>query len=106
MGDGQVRGRPRSKQKLQPERRIQEPDRYCVVIHNDNYTTMDFVVEVLVRIFHKSVLEAARIMLHVHRNGKGIVGDFTYDIAQTKAKQVRDTARNRGFPLKCTVEQV
>jgi ATP-dependent Clp protease adaptor protein ClpS len=66
---------------------------------------MDFVVEVLVTIFHKNNMEATELMLQVHRNGFGICGVYTYDIAQTKAGQVHALARQREFPLKCTVEE-
>lgn len=84
---------------------IEEPDLYRVLLHNDHYTTMDFVVEVIVRVFHKPVLEATRIMLDVHRKGKGLVGIFPYEIAVTKREQVLQMARAREFPLKCTVEK-
>lgn len=84
---------------------IEEPDLYRVLLHNDHYTTMDFVVEVIVRVFHKPVLEATRIMLDVHRKGKGLVGIFPYDIAVTKQELVLQMARAREFPLKCTVEK-
>lgn len=84
---------------------VVEPPLYRVILHNDHYTTMDFVVEVIVRVFHKPVLEATRIMLDVHRKGKGLVGKFPYDIAVTKRDQVTAMARARDFPLKCTIEE-
>ncbi|MDH7552791.1 MAG: ATP-dependent Clp protease adapter ClpS [Spirochaetota bacterium] len=84
---------------------VKKPRMYKVILHNDHYTTMDFVVEVLVKIFHKNVMEATELMLQVHRNGFGICGVYTYDIAQTKANQVHSLARQREFPLKCTVEE-
>ena len=101
--DGAIRERPTTRSKAKPEPK--EPEKYWVILHNDDYTTMDFVVEVLMKIFHKSILEAARIMMHVHKNGRGFVGTYTYDIAGTKANQVRSMARSRGFPLKCSVEK-
>ncbi len=85
---------------------LKEPDMYSVVLHNDDYTTKEFVVEVLRAVFHKPVIEATKIMLDVHKKGKGIVGVFTWDIAQTKAAQVHQLAHKREFPLKCTVETV
>ncbi|HOF15037.1 MAG TPA: ATP-dependent Clp protease adapter ClpS [Spirochaetota bacterium] len=84
---------------------VKKPRMYKVILHNDHYTTMDFVVEVLVTIFHKNNMEATELMLQVHRNGFGICGVYTYDIAQTKAGQVHALARQREFPLKCTVEE-
>jgi ATP-dependent Clp protease adaptor protein ClpS len=82
-----------------------EPDMYRVVLHNDHYTTMDFVVEVIVKVFHKPVVQAAQIMMDVHRKGKGLVGVYTRDVAETKCAQVLRMAREREFPLRCTVER-
>ena len=84
---------------------LKEPEMYRVVLHNDHYTTMDFVVEVLVKVFHKPVIEATKIMLDVHKKGKGIVGIYPYDIASTKCIQVIQMAEEREFPLKCTIER-
>ena len=86
--------------------KVKKPRMYKVILHNDHYTTMDFVVEVLIKVFHKNIMEATELMLQVHRNGFGICGVYTYDIAQTKANQVHTMARQREFPLKCTVEEV
>ena len=86
------------------EKETKEPEMYKVVLHNDDYTTKEFVVEVLRTVFNKPAIEATRIMLNVHKRGKGIVGVYTWDIAQTKAVQVRQMAKAREFPLKCTVE--
>ena len=85
--------------------RLKHPARYAVLLHNDDYTTMEFVVEVLQRYFHKEGEEAMRVMLEVHRKGKGIAGIYTRDIAETKVTQVTEDARSRGFPLKCTLEE-
>ena len=85
---------------------LREPDMFRVLLHNDHYTTMEFVIEVLRVVFHKSIIEATKIMLDVHRKGIGVVGTFTYDIAQTRAARVTQMAREREFPLRCTVEKV
>jgi ATP-dependent Clp protease adaptor protein ClpS len=83
---------------------LDEPAMFKVILHNDHYTTMDFVVEVLMRIFQKSTAEATRIMLDIHQRGHGICGIYTYDIAVTKTSRVHAIAKNRGFPLKCSYE--
>ncbi|MFP4551896.1 MAG: ATP-dependent Clp protease adapter ClpS [Spirochaetales bacterium] len=85
--------------------KVQEPEMYRVVLHNDDYTTMDFVIEVIVKVFNKGIVTAMKIMLDVHHKGRGEVGTYTYDIANTKVKQVREMARSREFPLKCTIER-
>jgi ATP-dependent Clp protease adaptor protein ClpS len=90
---------------IKKKEKLKEPDKYRVVLLNDNYTTMDFVVEVLMSIFHKKEADAERIMLDVHRKGRGIVGVYTLDIAQTKVSQVHVLAQDREFPLKCIVEK-
>ncbi len=87
------------------EEKLKEPDEYRVLLLNDDYTTMEFVVSVLMTIFHKPLPEATRIMLDVHKKGKGTVGVFSYDIAATKVGQVHQLARQNGFPLKCTMEK-
>ena len=87
------------------EGEVKEPEMYNVILHNDDYTTVDFVIEVLQVIFHKNQMEAEKIMLDVHNRGKGVVGSYTFDIASTKADQVMQLAREREFPLKCTVEK-
>ena len=84
---------------------LKEPDLYKVVLHNDNYTTKDFVVHVISQIFHKAVIEATKIMLDVHKKGRGIVGVYTWDIASTKVAQVHQLAKENEFPLKCTIEE-
>jgi ATP-dependent Clp protease adaptor protein ClpS len=86
------------------EEKLKEPEEYRVILLNDHYTTMDFVVEILINIFHKTVEDASRIMLDVHRKGRGIVGVYPWDIAVTKAEQVHAAARNEEFPLRCIVE--
>jgi len=87
------------------ENETREPDMYRVILLNDHYTTMDFVVQVIRTVFHKNLIEATKIMMDVHKKGKGLVGVYTYDIARTKAAQVEQLARSEQFPLKCTVEK-
>ncbi len=82
-----------------------EPSMYKVLLHNDDYTTMDFVVEILMYVFHKPLEEATRIMLNVHRQGIGLCGIYTYEVAETKVNTVDSLARENGFPLKCTMEE-
>lgn len=84
--------------------KLQPPSMWKVVLHNDDYTTQDFVVFVLTAIFHKPESEATRIMLAVHRQGKGIAGLYTRDLAETKITQVRALAEQREYPLLCTME--
>lgn len=86
--------------------KIKRPSLYRVILLNDDYTTMEFVVEVLVTIFHKSAAEATKIMLDVHEKGKGVVGIYTYDIAYTKIAQVEELARAQEYPLKAIMEEV
>lgn len=83
---------------------VSRPRMYRVVLHNDDYTTMEFVVDVLVSVFHKPAAEATRIMLDVHRQGRGVCGTYILDIARTKAGEVHRRARKREFPLRCTCE--
>jgi ATP-dependent Clp protease adaptor protein ClpS len=82
-----------------------EPDEYRVILLNDDYTTMEFVVAVIMSVFHKDLFEATRVMLDVHRKGRGVVGVYTYDIAATKINKVHSMARENGFPLKCIMEK-
>lgn len=84
--------------------KLKRPPMYACVLHNDDYTTMEFVVEVLQKFFSKNVDEAARIMLDVHQKGKGTAGVYSFEIAETKAAQVVDYARIHQYPLLCTVE--
>jgi ATP-dependent Clp protease adaptor protein ClpS len=85
--------------------RLQEPRLYRVILHNDDYTTMDFVVKVVMAVFHKPAAEATKIMLDVHKKGRGIVGVYTRDIALTKVSQVHDMARQGEFPLRASCEE-
>jgi len=84
---------------------IKLPKMYKVVLLNDDYTTMDFVVDIIIKVFNKPAVEATKIMLDVHEKGKGIVGVYTYDIAITKIVKVEELARKREFPLKAIMEE-
>ena len=84
---------------------VDEPPMYKVMLLNDDYTTMDFVVEVLVYVFQKPPEEATLIMLNVHRKGVGVCGLYPFEIAETKVNLVENLARENGFPLKCIMER-
>lgn len=85
---------------------LDHPKKYAVILHNDDYTSMDFVIEVLRRFFHKTKEESEAIMWKVHREGRGVAGIYSFEIAETKVAQVTEAARARGFPLKCTLEEI
>jgi ATP-dependent Clp protease adaptor protein ClpS len=91
-------------EKTKSEDKLERPKMYKVVLHNDDYTTREFVVHVLMKFFGKSETEATHIMLTVHHKGRGVAGVFTRDIAETKARQVVDYAAKRGMPLHVTAE--
>lgn len=86
------------------EKKTQEPDRYQVVLLNDDYTTMEFVMDVLETIFLRSPAEAYRIMLRVHTQGRGVCGVYAWEIAETKAAAVVERAQQSGYPLRAVVE--
>jgi ATP-dependent Clp protease adaptor protein ClpS len=85
-------------------RKVSLPPLYRVVLHNDDYTTMEFVVEVLVNVFYHTAESAVRIMLEVHHRGAGTAGTYPHEVAESKAGQVHRLARAHQFPLRCTVE--
>ena len=86
--------------------KLEEPHKFAVVLHNDDFTTMEFVVEVLMKVFYKSMQEAEVLMLAVHHSGHARIGSYSYDIACTKATRATEMARAEGFPLRITVEEV
>ena len=87
------------------ERKLKKPPRFKVLLHNDDYTTREFVVEVLRTVFHRAEPDAVRIMLHVHQNGVGVAGVYTYEVAEMKVERVTQLARASEYPLLCTVEE-
>ncbi len=87
------------------EKKLKPPPLYKVLLHNDDYTTMEFVVQVLQSVFHRSHAEATQIMLHVHKNGMGVAGVYTHEVAETKVAIVEAMARQHEFPLRCTMEE-
>ena len=91
------------KERVKTEKK--EPELYKVILLNDDYTTMDFVIQVLETVFERTPAEAYRIMLHVHQNGRGIAGSYPWEVAETKADTVVSLASDAGFPLQATVEE-
>ena len=87
------------------EHQVIEPKRYKVIMLNDDYTPMDFVVDILMKLFHKSYAQAEAIMLDIHQKDRAVCGVYTYEIAETKVVQVSKMARENGFPLKATMEE-
>jgi ATP-dependent Clp protease adaptor protein ClpS len=102
-GNGDEDGRTGLVTKTRPK--TKKPSLYKVLLLNDDYTPMEFVIHVLEKYFAKGREEATRIMLHVHQKGVGVCGVFTYEVAETKVTQVMDLARQNGHPLQCTMEK-
>ena len=96
---------PKGEVVTKPRAKTQRPSLYKVLLLNDDYTPMEFVIHVLERFFAKSREDATRIMLHVHHNGVGICGVFTFEVAETKVAQVVEFARQNQHPLQCTMEK-
>jgi len=97
---------PRIDEEVESLLALDEPTLYKVLLHNDDYTSMDFVIEILMNVFHKNLAQAEQIMIQVHKEGKGTCGIFTYEIAETKVHQVKTLAKSSGFPLLATIEEV
>lgn len=90
---------------IETDEEVVEPSMYRVLLHNDDYTTMDFVIEILIGIFHKTFEQSTLIMLNVHKAGTGLCGVYTFEVAETKVDAVQTLSRENGFPLKCTMEK-
>ena len=86
--------------------KVKKPSMYNVILLNDDYTPMEFVVLILEKIFNKKQKDATQIMLHVHKNGLGVCGTFTYEVAESKCKLVMDMAKKNEHPLQCTMEKI
>jgi len=108
VGDGDEGG-GRSRDQVVRERRtrtkLERPPLFKVILLNDDYTPMEFVVELLKAVFHKQHAEATRIMLHIHQNGMGIAGIYPFETAETKVRTVEELARANQYPLKCVMEK-
>lgn len=91
--------------KERTDNKVKEPKQYSVLMLNDDFTTMEFVVKILVEIFHKDELSAQTIMMNVHKKGKAVVGKYPYDIAVTKVNAALARAKAEGFPFRMTVEE-
>jgi ATP-dependent Clp protease adaptor protein ClpS len=87
------------------KKKLQKPPLYKVLLHNDDYTTKEFVVQILQYVFHKDATAAVQIMLHVHKKGIGVAGVYTYDVAETKVALVDSLAKQHEYPLKCSIEE-
>ncbi len=96
---------PKFEEELDFALEVEEPKMYRVLLHNDDYTSMDFVVDILIRVFHKSHAEAEQIMLQIHEKDKAVCGVYSFEIAQTKAEQVKQLAKQNEFPLLATIEE-
>jgi ATP-dependent Clp protease adaptor protein ClpS len=88
-----------------PKTEFKKPEMFKVVLHNDDYTTMEFVIEVLQSVFNKAPQDAFRIMMQVHIGGQGVCGAYPFEVAETKVATVHDMAHERGFPLRATLEE-
>ena len=91
--------------KQKNEVKIKKPKNYKVVMYNDDYTTMEFVINILVSVFNKKIVEAEKVMLDVHERGKGVAGIYSHDIAITKVSAAMSMAKENGFPFKLIVEE-
>ena len=97
---------PRIEEEIDTALEIEEPIKYKVLLHNDDYTPMDFVVDILIGIFHKTFSEAEAVMMDIHKKDRAVCGIYTYEIAETKVYQVKELAKSSGFPLLATMEEV
>jgi len=98
-------GKPGEGVGLKDREEVKVPKRYKVLLHNDHYTTMDFVVHVLEQVFRRPQGEALRIMMNVHKNGMGVAGVYVKQIAELKVDTVHALAKDHGYPLRCSLER-
>ncbi len=103
--DGGREGDIATERRTKPKSKTAKPPLFKVILLNDDYTPMEFVVELLKVVFHKPHAEATRIMLHVHQNGIGVAGVYPFEVAETKVRTVEDLARQSQYPLKCVMEK-
>ena len=103
--DGGREGDIATERRTKPKSKTAKPPLFKVILLNDDYTPMEFVVELLKLVFHKPHAEATRIMLHVHQNGIGVAGVYPFEVAETKVRTVEDLARQSQYPLKCVMEK-
>jgi ATP-dependent Clp protease adaptor protein ClpS len=96
---------PKFEEELDLDLELEEPKMFKVLLHNDDYTSMVFVIDILAGIFHKSDAQAEEIMLRIHETGKAVCGLYSFEIAQTKAQQVKKKAKQNEFPLLATIEE-
>ncbi len=96
---------PNSKLSSELKTELKKPKMYTVIMHNDDYTTMEFVVEILIQIFNKASVEASELMMRIHTKGSAVIGVYTYDIAVTKKLLAEQRAEQEQFPLKITIDE-
>ena len=97
-------GHPDEKTIIEEKSKLKRPPLYQVILHNDDYTTMEFVIMVLQKYFHMDSLVAQNTMLKIHQEGAAVCGVYTYEIAETKRNHVKQSAKDHGHPLECTIE--
>jgi len=105
MNERSTPGNPEVITRTKTDKKVKQPPLYRVLLHNDDYTTMEFVVHVLQSIFNHEEAEAQQIMLHVHRKGVGVAGVYMKEVAETKVEQVHALARSHEYPLRCSLEE-
>lgn len=105
MAEGEREGGSSTATRTRTEKKVAQPPLYKVLLHNDDYTTMEFVVHVLMSVFHHGETEATQIMLHVHKKGVGVAGVYTKEIAETRVSRVHELAKEHEFPLRCSMEE-
>ena len=105
MSERGTTGSPDVITRTRTEKKVKQPPLYKVLLHNDDYTTMEFVVHVLQNVFNHDEALATQIMLHVHRKGIGVAGVYPHEVAETKVEQTHELARAHEFPLRCSIEE-